>query len=381
MFKVIDSQNTESNAARISVSVNPKQSIQPTVLDVSVATPTGRSVFVILTGSGADDGGGLKFIPISNPSHGKLTGLSTIDEFSAKITYTPDQGYSGIDVFQFKADDRSGFSSNVATVSVTVVAPPPVSNTLDVSNNQNDQTAIGPVLPASNSYPVSSSQSIDTEENKKARISLIASDADRDEMTFSIVTGPLQFDSASGKLTFRPNENFAGADSFTFRVTDQNGQHSNIAKVSIRVIGADVNPSSNGNINTSTLDNSVKSDNITGDSTDSINHDPSANAGLDRTVHGGTNVVTLRGTGNDPDGDVGSYSWRQTAGPSVNLAGANTAKPKFTVPGSVVEEVLMFELTVTDEKGRHDTDDLKIIVKDQVRPSKTITPIRAGRCQ
>ena len=108
-----------------------------------------------------------------------MTDLSTIDDFSAKITYTPDQGYSGIDSFQFKADDRSGSSSNVATVSVTVVAPPPVSTTLDESNNQNDETAVGPVLPASNSYPVSSSQSIDTEENKKARISLIVSDADR----------------------------------------------------------------------------------------------------------------------------------------------------------------------------------------------------------
>ena len=79
------------------------------------------------------------------------------------------------------------------------------------------KTAVGPVLPASNSSPVSSSQSIDTEENKKARISLIASDADHDELTFSIVTPPLhgklaKFDSASGKLTFSPNENFAGED-------------------------------------------------------------------------------------------------------------------------------------------------------------------------
>ena len=374
MFKVIDSQNTESNAARISINVSPKQSILPTVLDVSVATPTGRPVLVILTGSGTDDVGGLKFIPISNPSHGKLTDLSSTGEFSAKITYTPDQGYSGIDSFQFKADDRSGSSSNVATVSVTVVAPPPVSTTLDESNNQNDETAVGPVLPASNSYPVSSSQSIDTEENKKVRISLIASDADHDELTFSIVTGPshgklAKFDSASGRLTLSPNENFAGEDSFTFRVTDQKGQHSNIAKVSIRVSGNDVNPSSNDNINAPTPDNRVKSDNMTGDSSDSINHNPAANAGLDRTVYGGTNVVTLKGTGNDPDGDRVSYSWRQTAGPPVNLVSANTAKPKFAIPGSVVQEVLMFELTVTDEKGGQDTDDLKIIVKDQVRPS------------
>ena len=66
-----------------------------------------------------------------------------------------------------------------------------------------------------------------------------------DELTFSIVTGPshgklAKFDSASGKLTFSPNENFAGEDSFTFRVTDQKGQHSNIAKVSIRVSGNDL---------------------------------------------------------------------------------------------------------------------------------------------
>jgi hypothetical protein len=180
-------------------------------------------------------------------------------------------------------------------------------------------------------------------------------------------------------LTFSPNENFAGEDSFTFRVTDQNGQHSNIAKVSVRVIGADVNPSSNDDNNTSTLDKTVTSENTAGDSTDHINHDPAANAGLDRTVYGGTNVITLKGTGNDPDGDRVSYSWRQTAGPPVNLVGANTANPKFAVPGSVVEEVLMFELTVTDEKGGHDTDDLKIIVKDHVRPSINDHPYLSKR--
>ena len=77
-----------------------------------------------------------------------------------------------------------------------------------------------------------------------------------------------------------------------------------------------------------------------------INNNPSVNAGLDRSVYEGTNDVTLKGTGKDPDHDALRYSWEQTGGDSVVLNDANTPKPTFNAPDVDGDKVLAFKLTV-----------------------------------
>ena len=57
-----------------------------------------------------------------------------------------------------------------------------------------------------------------------------------------------------------------------------------------------------------------------------------ANAGTTITAGGGS-TVTLNGSAStDGDGDTLTYSWTQLTGPSVTLAGANSASPSFTAP-------------------------------------------------
>ncbi len=80
-----------------------------------------------------------------------------------------------------------------------------------------------------------------------------------------------------------------------------------------------------------------------------VNNPPLADAGPDQTVNEGS-AVTLNGSASfDPDGDTLTFTWLQTAGPTVVLAGANTAMPMFTAPlvGSA-GELLTFALTVSD---------------------------------
>jgi tetratricopeptide (TPR) repeat protein len=97
-----------------------------------------------------------------------------------------------------------------------------------------------------------------------------------------------------------------------------------------------------------------------------INRPPTANAGTDQTVNPGY-VVTLDGTkSNDPDsGDTLTYSWIQTAGPTVTLNGANSPIATFTAPSNniSVNTDLIFRLTVKDSKNGTGAADVKVTDK------------------
>jgi hypothetical protein len=92
----------------------------PVAVDDSAVTVAGVSVAVGVLGNDSDpDGDALVVVGLSDP-----VGGSAVLSPDQTVSYVPDPGFVGIDSFTYRASDGVGVS-NLATVTVTVNAPPP----------------------------------------------------------------------------------------------------------------------------------------------------------------------------------------------------------------------------------------------------------------
>jgi tetratricopeptide (TPR) repeat protein len=109
------------------------------------------------------------------------------------------------------------------------------------------------------------------------------------------------------------------------------------------------------------------------------NKPPIANASVGQTVNAGDTVQLDGSKSIDPDGNITSYSWSQIAGQDVVLNATNVAKPSFTAPSNIstARNVLLFQLTVTDDKSATGLS----IVKVTVKPSNRAPVANAGISQ
>lgn len=96
-----------------------------------------------------------------------------------------------------------------------------------------------------------------------------------------------------------------------------------------------------------------------------VNQSPVANAGADVTLTLPTNSVNLNGSGTDADGTIATYAWTKTSGPAATLTNANTATLSLT---NLVAGTYVFQLTVTDDKGATDSDDVTVTVNAANQP-------------
>jgi hypothetical protein len=85
-------------------------------------------------------------------------------------------------------------------------------------------SALG-IVPVTNKPPVAYGQTVDTTKNAAVAVTLIAADPDGDPLTYTIALGPANGTvSGSGPdITYTPNTDFTGADTFTYEVKDSAG--------------------------------------------------------------------------------------------------------------------------------------------------------------
>lgn len=147
------------------------------------------------------DGDVLTAVWNSGPNFGSLV-LNNDGTF----TYVPDPNYHGPDQFAYQVDDGAGGVSNIGIVSLTV----------------------HPV----NDDPIALANSYVVDEDEVLNVSDITgvlnndTDVDGDTLTAVVLDGPEKGSltlNDTGSFTYTPNENFHGADSFTYTAADGNG--------------------------------------------------------------------------------------------------------------------------------------------------------------
>ncbi len=95
------------------------------------------------------------------------------------------------------------------------------------------------------------------------------------------------------------------------------------------------------------------------------NQPPVADAGYLRTVAEGSIVILDGSDSRDPYGRIMSYLWKQISGTEVMLSDVTAMRPTFAAP--LVDSsgtTLVFELTVTNNDGLQDTDEVRITISD-----------------
>lgn len=166
----------------------------------TVAALEDESVTFILTGSDAD-GDDLVFEIVGVPEGGVLGPVSATSGSSAEVTYTPDPDFFGEDAFTFVTDDGD-LESEPATMLVSVY----------------------PVQDA----PIAEDDSVTTDEDVDVVVELRGIDVDDDVLDFSVLDSPVngtlgslvRTSDQSAEVTYAPDVDFNGSDSFTFTVDD-----------------------------------------------------------------------------------------------------------------------------------------------------------------
>ncbi|MDE5419280.1 Ig-like domain-containing protein [Labilibaculum sp. DW002] len=210
----IEDVDGDQSTATVSITVNPMNDL-PIANNDTYSTPEDTA----LSDDVSSNDQNLFDLPItyslvSDVSNGSLT-LNADGTF----TYTPNSEYFGSDGFTYKLTDGNGDAVQ-ASASINVIFnndAAPVANNDNTSTNEDTAVTIDVLA---NDTDIDGNQTID-----KASVLIKSGPAN----------GSLSQNFVTGEVTYTPNNNFTGADSFTYTIKDNSGAESNTATVSINV--------------------------------------------------------------------------------------------------------------------------------------------------
>lgn len=160
--------------------------------------------------AGGPENGTLEVIEVEAGDDDDSAGASEAVD-SAWFRYTPSTDFFGTDTFTFLVVDGDGDASEA-----------PGTVTIEVTNV--------------NDGPTATSQSVTVNEDESTSITLAGEDIDGDSLSYSVTSQPLAgtLSGAPPSMTYTPDPDFFGSDSFTF-VVDDGSETSATATVDITV--------------------------------------------------------------------------------------------------------------------------------------------------
>ncbi|WP_146244201.1 Ig-like domain-containing protein [Curtobacterium sp. MCBD17_032] len=193
---------TDGNGKTDTVTVTVR--VAPKAVDDTATVDAGRSVSTTTRATGVlgnDAGDGLRVTNSGNPAHGTLV----LDATTGTYTYTPADGFSGTDRFDYTASDPSGATTS-ATVTITV-------------------------------RPSATADAATTPANRPVTVDVQANDHGAG-LTTAVVTQPAHGTVAvgtDGTVQYTPAAGSSGTDSFTYTVTDGAGRTTDPVTVTVTV--------------------------------------------------------------------------------------------------------------------------------------------------
>ncbi len=210
---------------------------------------------------------------------GAANGTLSVDPLTGEVTYTPDADFHGTDSFTYEVcDDGTPVLCDTATVTVTVtpVNDPPVAN--DDSGSTNEDTPV--------------------------TVDVVANDTDADgtvdPTSVAIITSPadgsVSVDPVTGEVTYTPDADFNGTDSFTYEVCDDGTPVlCDTATVDILVLPVNDPPVANDDSGSTDEDTPVIVDVVANDTDVDGNLDPSTVTVISGPADGSVSVDPVTG--------------------------------------------------------------------------------------